>query len=135
MTDIPEGMLEGMDEKLAAVTAEAELQRERVIGLARLAAERLRPQNLAQEAGNRMLDLGLDAVDRGKAAAKEHPLRTIGLAAVLGAIVARGPLLRLATSGFHTAKTRWNAFTEGRQKQQKQQKQPEARWKKWIGKE
>jgi len=124
MTDLPEGM----DAKLVNATIDAEVQRERVKELARLAAARLRPKNLAQEAGTKMLDLGLDVVDRGKTAVRAHPARTIGLAAIIGAILARGPLLKLASSGAKAAKAKWHAFRG-------KNEQPRLRWKNWIGKE
>lgn len=123
MADLPEGM----DARLVTATVDAEVQRERVKELARLAAARLRPQNLAQEAGTKMLDLGLDVVDRSKTAACAHPVRTIGLAATIGAILARGPLLKLASSGVRKAKAKWQTL--------RGEERSKLRWNRWIGKE
>jgi hypothetical protein len=117
-----------MDETLAAATIKAQAERQRVVDLARLAASRLRPQSLAQEAGNKLLDLGLDVADRSKAAMRTHPARTIGLVAIAGAILARGPLLRLVTSAARRARSRWHELRDTKE-------QPWLRWKKWIGKE
>ncbi|MGE4430206.1 MAG: hypothetical protein AB7E05_05615 [Sphingobium sp.] len=95
-------------QRLAALDLRTRDQRQRVQSLARIAQDRLRPAHLAQEAGNRALDLGLDTIAKAKAAARAHPGKTAALVAVIGAAIARKPLLRLIGKGYGTVRDRLN---------------------------
>jgi len=87
-------------QRLAALDAVTGDQRMRIRRLAGLTVERLRPARIAQDAGNRALDLGLDAMEKARTFARAHPLKTAGLAAAIGAVIARKPLWRLSMSGY-----------------------------------
>ncbi|GLS99518.1 hypothetical protein GCM10007897_08980 [Sphingobium jiangsuense] len=94
-------------EQLAALDAITEDQRTRIRRLAGLTAERLRPARIAQDARNRALDLGLDAIDKARTMARAHPVRTVGLVAAVGAVIARKPLWRLSVSGYRRLRERF----------------------------
>lgn len=76
------------------------------------ASERLRPARLASETSDRFADMLLDNVDRAKAAAREHPLRGVGIAAAIGAFVARRPLFRLMSQGMDAARRHFHERRE-----------------------
>ncbi len=85
---------------LAALDQRAREQRQRLLGRARIAQERLRPANIAHEAGNRVLDLGLDSMEKARGLVRANPLKAAAAALAAGAFLARGPLLRLIGAGF-----------------------------------
>lgn len=93
-------------ERLAALDTITQTQRNRVRQLANLAADRLRPANLAQEAGNRAMDMGLDAVDKAQTMARAHPFKTAGIVVAAGATLAHKPLLRLLMRGYDQLRDR-----------------------------
>ena len=93
-------------ERLAALDTITQTQRERVRQLAGLAADRLRPAHLAQEAGNRAMDMGLDAMDKAKTMARAHPFKTAGIVVAAGAALAHKPLLRLLMRGYDRLRDR-----------------------------
>lgn len=95
-------------QRLAALDLRTRDQRERVESLARIAQDRLRPAHLAREAGNRALDLGLDSMGKAKAMVRAHPGKTTALAAVIGAAIARKPLLALLCKGYDRVRDRLN---------------------------
>ena len=94
------GSLDKQAERLATLSTETEAKRTRLMGLMGLARERVRPSHLASEAGNKVLDAGLDAIDASKAAVRAHPFKAAGIAAAIGAILARNPLFSLAAKGY-----------------------------------
>lgn len=94
------GSLDRQAEHLAALSVEAEAKRSRLMDMVELARMRVRPSRLASEAGNKVLDAGLDAIDASKAVVRSHPFKAAGIAAAVGAILARKPLLGLAARGY-----------------------------------
>mgnify|MGYP003633069118 CR=1 FL=1 len=93
-------------EHYETLSAEAESQRARFFGLLGLARERVRPANLMKEAENRALDMGLDALDKSAAFARAYPLRVAGMAAAVGALLARKPLWKLLGSTYSALRQR-----------------------------
>ena len=91
-------------ETLAALDERAREQRQRLLGQVKLAQNRLRPANLAHEAGNRVLDLGLDTIEKGRTLVRANPVKTAAAAAVVaaaaGSLMARKPLLKLLATGY-----------------------------------
>ncbi len=94
-------------DQLAALNTLTHEQRARVRHLAALATERLRPASLAREAGNRALDIGLDTLDKARTMARAHPVKTAGIVAAIGAVIAHRPLLRLFSSGYANLRDKW----------------------------
>lgn len=78
-----------------------------------MAGERLRPARLASETSDRFADMLLDNADRARAAARKHPLRAVGIAAAIGAVLARRPIFRLLSQGMEAA---WHHFEERRER-------------------
>jgi len=68
---------------------------------------RLRPSRLASDAGDRIADALLDSLASARSAAREHPLKAVGIAATVGAVLARRPLTRLMSQGLDSA---WRHF-------------------------
>ena len=68
------------------------------------AGERLQPRRLASEAGDSVADMLLDSFDKAKGVARTHPLKTVGIAAMIGAFLARRPLFHLASEGLGAAR-------------------------------
>lgn len=95
---------------LVALDVRAYEQRQNLLGLVDQTRERLRPDNLMQEAGNRLLDIGLDTIDKAKEGARRHPIKATAAVAAIGIILARKPLLRLCCQGY--ASLRQSAETE-----------------------
>lgn len=94
------GPTENSFETLAALDRQAREQRQRLIHRARIARDRLRPANLAHEAGNRALDLGLDAMDKARNLVRAHPMKAVGVTAAAGAWLARKPLMKWLAAGY-----------------------------------
>ena len=65
---------------------------------------KLRPSRLRTRAQDRMLDGALDTLAQAQAAVVRHPARAIGLAALIGAFLARKPLWRMVASGVRAGK-------------------------------
>ena len=53
---------------------------------------------------NRLMDRMLDAIAKGRASITAHPARTLGIAALVGAVLARGPVLKLAGQAYAAGK-------------------------------
>jgi len=94
-------------DQLAALDTLTHDQRARVRELAGLAADRLRPAYLAREAGNRALDIGLDGMSKARTMARAHPVKAAGMVAIVGAVIARKPLLRLFSGGYAALREKW----------------------------
>lgn len=88
-------------EKLESLSTQADVKRSELRSLIGLTRERTRPVNLAKEAGNRMLDKGLDTIDKGRVLARGNPLAAIGAAAAIGAFFARKPLFRFSGTAYN----------------------------------
>jgi len=102
--------VKGDDEMhMRELNARAEQMRGELAATFAVAGERLRPDRLASEASDRFADMVLDNADRAKAAAREHPLKVAGIAAIIGAVLARRPLSRLLSQGMAVA---WRHFQE-----------------------
>lgn len=93
-------------ERLAMLDRRARDQRLELTNRLEMAKDRLRPANLAREAGNRALDLGLDAIGKARELAVAHPGRLLAAAAAAGALLGRKPLTRLARAGWTKFKAR-----------------------------
>lgn len=76
-----------------------------------MAGERLQPKRLASETSDRFAGILLDTVGRAKTAAREHPLRMVGIAAAIGVFLARRPLFRLLSQGMEAG---WHHFQKQR---------------------
>lgn len=70
-------------------------------------AQRLRPSRLASDAGDRVADAMLDSFASARTAAREHPFKAVGIAAMVGAVLARRPLFHLMSQGLNAA---WRHF-------------------------
>lgn len=72
-------------------------ERRRALGQSiALLQRRLHPAHLKARAQNHLFDRALDSVTRARDTIRDNPVRTAGIAVLLGAIIARGPLLKLA---------------------------------------
>ncbi len=87
-------------DRLKELNTLASQQRATLIDRMDLARERTRPARVAHDARNKLLDATLNLMNRGKAAAREHPAKAIGIAMAAGAVLARRPLLRLLATGW-----------------------------------
>jgi hypothetical protein len=100
-------------DRLSELNVRSAEQRQRFAKTLGVAAQRLRPANLAREAGNRTLDFGLDTIESAKAAVRTHPVKAIGAATLVGAFFARRPLFRLAMKGVAAGKQRFSRKSAG----------------------
>jgi len=88
-------------EKLESLSAQADGKRAELQSLIRLTRERTHPANLAKDIGDRLLDKGLDTIDKGRAMARAKPLVAIGAAVAIGAFIARKPLFKLSGTAYN----------------------------------
>ncbi|MEZ5656176.1 MAG: hypothetical protein R3E04_09870 [Sphingobium sp.] len=88
-----------LKDRMARLNSAAEDHRSRLLSLVDTSRDRLRPKALAEQAGNKALDLGLNGIDRAKATVRAHPVKAVGAAVIAGALLARRPLWKLATAG------------------------------------
>ncbi len=65
---------------------------------------KLRPKRIRSRAQSHLMDGALDAIGHAKTAVAAHPARVIGVAALLGFILARGPLIRLTVKGIRSGR-------------------------------
>lgn len=93
--------------RLRELNARAEQERTALAETLAKAAQRLRPARLASDAGDRVADAMLDTFASARSAAREHPLKAVGIAAMVGAVLARRPLSRLISQGLDSA---WRHF-------------------------
>lgn len=91
--------------RMRELNARARQQRDALAETLAVTGERLRPARLASDAGDRLADAMLDAVAKGRTAAREHPFKAVGIAAAIGAFLARRPLSRLVSEGLGSAWT------------------------------
>lgn len=82
----------------------ADEHRAQLLASLRATIQHVHPAQLKARASNNILDRMLGGIARGRASIVAHPARALGLAALAGALVARGPLLRLATKALATGK-------------------------------
>lgn len=94
------GPVENPPEDIAALDARAREQRQRLADRLALVRDRLRPANLAHEAGNRALDLGLDSFEKARKLARAHPGKAVAAAIAAGAVLGRRPLIGLLKTGW-----------------------------------
>jgi|GEM_PF-3221510 len=87
-------------ERLSELSAQADSKRTELRALLDLTREQTRPANLAKEAGNHLLDKGLDIVAKGRATARANPLMAIGAAMAAGAVLSRKPLFKLSKAAY-----------------------------------
>lgn len=95
MSDSPETLADRMRQ----INAQAMAQRHKLAASLSTARDALRPVHLKQRATHRLLDTSLDTIGRANSAIRAHPLRVLGIAAMIGAVLARGPLIKLAAQG------------------------------------
>lgn len=93
--------------RLRELTARAEQERAALAETLAKTAQRLRPSRLASDAGDRVADAMLDTFASARSAAREHPLKAVGIAAAIGAVLARRPLFRLMSEAMDSA---WRHF-------------------------
>ncbi len=93
-------MTEKPFERLVLLNARAAEQRQRFAERLSTARNRLRPSNLAHEAGNRALDLGLNGIEKARKLAREKPAKIVVAAIAAGAVLGRKPLARLFKAGW-----------------------------------
>jgi len=93
-------------EQLAALNLRAKEQKQQLAYRLGIARNRLRPSNLAQEAGNRALDLGLDNIEKARKLARAHPAKVLAAAVAIGAVLGRKPLMGLLRTGWTRFKNR-----------------------------
>lgn len=86
-------------DRLRNLDARAAEQRRSLFSSLDQAGERLRPASLGRDAGNYMLDLGLDGIERVRSAVRRNPLKMLGIGAAITALVAWRPLTRLGAKG------------------------------------
>ncbi|MBP6030137.1 MAG: hypothetical protein KA533_01780 [Sphingobium sp.] len=107
-----------LEERMRHLNDLATLQRAKLKDSLHLARVRLSPDHIKKSAGNRVMDRMLDALTRARHAVKDHPLPALGIAAVFGAVLARGPLWKLARKGFANAKDKlteiWQDYRNAR---------------------
>lgn len=111
MTDAPSPRTS--DEYLRHLDGAAKAQKDALRKALAAARHRLRPSTLKERAQNRLLDSTLDIFTRAENSVRQHPVRAAGIAALIGALLARGPLFRLAATAFsksrHHVRARLNA--------------------------
>ncbi|MEO8723894.1 MAG: hypothetical protein ABI395_10310 [Sphingobium sp.] len=74
---------------------DARIAHARFVTTLHTAQARLRPSALRKEASDKMMDAALDAFDNTRRYARANPAQVAALAAAIGAILARGPLMAL----------------------------------------
>lgn len=108
-----------LEERMRHLNELAASRRERLKGTVGNLRARLNPAQVKQRAGNRAMDSMLDALASGKRTLREHPLPAIGIAALCGALLARGPLWRLIVKSLATGKEKltevWQDYRTARQ--------------------
>ena len=95
-------------DRLRELNKRATEERQRLSKALGVTLDRLRPTNLAREAGNHALDFGLDTLESAKKAVRSHPVKAAGAAALVGAFLARRALFRLAMKGVSAGKERFS---------------------------
>jgi len=93
-------MKPSLPERLAALDERALDQRHKLMERIDLAQERLRPSNIAHEAGNRALDFGLDGIEKARDMVRANPGKALTAALAAGALLARKPLGKLLGAGY-----------------------------------
>ncbi len=97
--------------RMRELNARAKQERTALTDTFAVVRQRLRPARLASEAGDRVADAVLDTIAKGRNTARQHPFKAIGIAAVIGAFLARRPLFGLLSQGIGAA---WRHFQERR---------------------
>lgn len=80
------------EDDIAAADAAAQAARAQMLDTLGTTRARLAPAALRQEATNAAKDAALDRLAQARLYAQGHPMQVVGLAAAVGAIVARRPL-------------------------------------------
>jgi len=93
-----------LKDRMARLNSAAEDHRSRLLSLVDTSRDRLRPKALAEQAGNKALDLGLNGIDRAKATVRAHPVKAVSAAVIAGALLARRPLWKLAAVGIKSGR-------------------------------
>lgn len=104
----------GDGNRMRELNAQAKAHRDKLYTLVDLSRERLRPQTLMHQAGNRALDLVLDGMGKAKSAVRAHPAKALAAAAGIGALLARRPLFKAAAAGFAAGREHWRARSQAK---------------------
>lgn len=91
--------------RMRELNMRARQERDALADTLAVTGERLRPAKLASDASDRVADAMLDAIAKARTAAREHPIKAVGIAAAIGAFLARRPLSRLIAEGLGSAWT------------------------------
>lgn len=100
MSDKPDSL----EARMRALNALADAQRAKLLSSLHATRSHAHPARLKQRVGKRLLDRMLDAIAKGRASIIAHPARALGIAAVAGAVLARGPLVKLAAKAYAAGK-------------------------------
>lgn len=95
---------DSLEARMRTLNAHADAQRAKFLSSIGETRHHAHPARIKERASNRFLDRMLDVIAKGRASIVAHPARSLGIAALAGAIIARGPLIKLATKGFAVSK-------------------------------
>jgi len=118
MSDKPDSM----EARMRTLNALADTQRAKFLASLQATQHHAHPARLKERASNQLLDRMLDAIAKGCASINAHPARALGIAALVGAVLARGPLLKLAGKAYAAGreiaveKYRQHRITKGKEK-------------------
>lgn len=95
---------DNLEARMRMLNALADTQRAKFLASLSATQHHAHPARLKERASNQLLDRMLDAIAKGRASITAHPARTLGIAALVGAVLARGPLLKLAGKAYAAGK-------------------------------
>lgn len=104
----------GARDRMRELNAQAKAHREKLFTLVDLSRERLRPETLIHQAGNRALDLVLNGMGKAKSAVRAHPAKAVAAAAGIGALLARRPLFKAVAAGFVAGRNHWRTRSQAK---------------------
>lgn len=95
---------DNQEARMRTLNAVADAQRAKFLSSLNETQRHAHPARLKERASNRLLDRMLDVIAKGRASIVAHPARSLGIAALAGAVIARGPLIKLAAKAFAASK-------------------------------
>lgn len=95
----------------------AKSQRDALLASLSAVSAKLSPTYMKTRAQHQFLDTTLDSIAKLKTAVARHPARALGVAAVIGALLARRPLFRISGKCLHSVYSRISQIYHGRHRQ------------------
>lgn len=83
------------DETIKTADQKAIAARTQFLATLTTASNRLHPAALRKEASEKAMDAALDGLAQTRSFVRKHPIQVIGVAAGIGAVIARAPLMAL----------------------------------------